>query len=276
MSFHPITHIRHSEIKKEIEALLFDVPLEIWIDTFKPPPTTDRKRIFIMLEPREILNLNSEIIKKHNNFDLILTFDDQLLEKLPNTALSLFGTTWLKNYPVTPKEFSVSMVCGFKKLTAGHKLRHQIWKHQKDIDIPKKFFMSSHGKKSFYWFTPVKNIDNNPLLGDDKSILFKSEFHVCIENVAIKNFFTEKLIDCLLAKSVPLYWGCTNISDFFNPDGFIFVKDRDDLIQKANQVTPELYNLMKPAILENFEKAKTYINLYENIKKTIEINLKND
>ncbi|HEY0054497.1 MAG TPA: glycosyltransferase family 10 [Pedobacter sp.] len=60
----------------------------------------------------------------------------------------------------------------------------------------------------------------NPV--DDKFEALKDyEFSVAIENSAIPNYFTEKIYDCFLSNTVPIYWGCPNISDFFAEGSYI-------------------------------------------------------
>jgi hypothetical protein len=44
-------------------------------------------------------------------------------------------------------------------------------------------------------------------------------FGVAIENVSHRGWFTEKILDCFLLKTIPIYWGCSNIEDYFNPKG---------------------------------------------------------
>jgi len=61
--------------------------------------------------------------------------------------------------------------------------------------------------------------------------LINYKYSLSCENGAIRNYFTEKICDCFLAWTVPIYWGCPNISNFFpehsfhslditNPDSF--------------------------------------------------------
>ena len=33
-------------------------------------------------------------------------------------------------------------------------------------------------------------------------------FHIAIENVSQRSYFSEKLLDCFLTRTVPVYWGC--------------------------------------------------------------------
>jgi hypothetical protein len=48
-------------------------------------------------------------------------------------------------------------------------------------------------------------------------------YSLAIENNSGPNCWTEKLADCFLAWSVPIYYGCTNIKDYFPDKSFIGV-----------------------------------------------------
>jgi hypothetical protein len=66
-------------------------------------------------------------------------------------------------------------------------------------------------------------------------------FSFAIENCCYDYYFTEKLLDCFLTGTVPIYIGCERIGDIFNSDGIIFLDDKID-IAKFNK---ELYESKK-------------------------------
>jgi hypothetical protein len=41
-------------------------------------------------------------------------------------------------------------------------------------------------------------------------------YHIAIENSAVPHYWTEKLSDAILAQTYPIYYGCTNIADYFD------------------------------------------------------------
>ena len=183
-------------------------------------------RIILLIEVQDILNLNDSVMqgtnKKHFNF--VLTHNPNLLENCKIAQMFEFGTSWIKNYTFPEKEFSVSTLVGGKLYAEGHYLRQKVWFKEKRIKkIPTKFFLSGN-------LGGIENYNNNPILGKDKLALFNSQFHICIENTQRKNWFTEKLIDCLQTKTIPIYYGCPNIGEWFNIDGFIIVNNLDDII----------------------------------------------
>jgi hypothetical protein len=46
-------------------------------------------------------------------------------------------------------------------------------------------------------------------------------YSLAAENTSGPDYWTEKIADCFLAWTVPLYWGCTNLEDYFPPGSFI-------------------------------------------------------
>jgi hypothetical protein len=97
-----------------------------------------------------------------------------------------------------------------------------------------------------------------------------SEFGVAIENVSHRGCFTEKILDCFLLKTIPFYWGCSNISDFFNPEGIIKFDNLDDLIYISNQLNDKYYKSKEKVIKENWVEAQKYVDYEQNICNQIE------
>ena len=90
--------------------------------------------------------------------------------------------------------------------------------------------------------------------------LNKYMFSIAIENDSYKTYFTEKIIDCFLTGTVPIYMGAPNIGDYFNTNGIIQFKDVHKKHGKYNFdiLTPELYDSMKEAIKDNYERSLQY------------------
>jgi hypothetical protein len=95
-------------------------------------------------------------------------------------------------------------------------------------------------------------------------------FNISIENLQHTNWFTEKLIDVLRTGTVPIYWGCPNIGDFFNIKGFIIVNSLEDIVNVVNNLTEDDYTSRLEYIKENFDKALQYCsNLFERVDNEI-------
>lgn len=83
--------------------------------------------------------------------------------------------------------------------------------------------------------------------------LLPYRFHICIENSTIPYYLTEKFADPVLAQSVPIYCGCTNISDYFGNKGYFkfCINDYDSLKAIIDRIliNPEKeYNSRKSAL----------------------------
>jgi len=57
--------------------------------------------------------------------------------------------------------------------------------------------------------------------------LAEYRYSLAIENYRGPNYFSEKLTDALLAWSMPIYWGCTNLDEFLPSDSFVEIDIRD-------------------------------------------------
>jgi hypothetical protein len=146
--------------------------------------------------------LNSDLADK---FDYIYTFDPVLLAKDPNKYLFfIVGGCWIASddRQIHPKNKLCSLIASPKKLLNGHKLRHQIVeKYSSKLDG---IFGSG------YTFIPQKITGLKDYM-----------FSFAIENCRQPYYMTEKLIDCFITGTVPIYWGADYAIDFFNPDGMI-------------------------------------------------------
>ena len=62
---------------------------------------------------------------------------------------------------------------------------------------------------------------------DKWDVLAPYKYHIAIENSCTRDYWTEKLADCYLAGTYPLYHGCTNLADYFPRQAFTPIDIRD-------------------------------------------------
>ena len=217
------------------------------------------------------------LLANHEKYDLILTSNDEVIENCKNAVFFPYGTTWLhkelddKNavghYDPSidvlheGKDNSISFLITGLRGKHGYELRHGVWRRKNEIE-----------NKRFYSSTRSQVHDGEPLPDDDKKHLFKSKFSIVIESSKEENYFTEKICDAFLAKTIPIYWGCPNVDNFFNTDGIIICETEDEIIEACKMVesNPEIYDQKKTAIDENFEKAKEFCRpLEERISEIV-------
>ena len=71
---------------------------------------------------------------------------------------------------------------------------------------------------------------------DKLAFLRRHRFNIAVENSRSPGYITEKLIDPLLAGSIPIYWGAPDVLRDFDPRCMINVADFDDLGALAAEV----------------------------------------
>ena len=190
----------------------------------------------------------------NNKFKYVFSYFKHLSNMIDNHIFVPHGGTWLREEDIAihTKSKLVSFLFSDKNWNGFHKSRHQLYsliKDNKDV--------------SFYGS------------GCEKNIPFKIEalkdyyFSIIIENSVEDAYFTEKLIDCLLSGTIPIYLGTKQIGEYFNTDSMILFNDVSEIPDILSKLTPELYFSLIEGVKENFEKAKDYIHPEKIIQKWI-------
>lgn len=86
-------------------------------------------------------------------------------------------------------------------------------------------------------------------------------YHIAIENQISNGYFTEKITNCFLSMTVPIYIGAVDIAKYFNIDGIIYIKEPSfEAIEKALKICrKEDYEARKEAIIDNFHRVQKYL-----------------
>jgi hypothetical protein len=200
-----------------------------------------KKRYAWLLESTEVTSQYYNMIK-HNYllYDKVFTYNKELLKINNKFCFSPTGGCWI--YPneqkIHDKTKLVSTIMSNKNFTSGHRLRHQIRDFIENIDY--------YGR------------DINPI--SNKIIGLKDYmFSVVVENTKTDYYFTEKLIDCLRTGTIPIYYGCPSISNFFDIEGIITFNNIDELKDIISNISQELYYSKIDNIRNNFETSYNYI-----------------
>jgi len=207
-----------------------------------------KTKIAWLLESNEITKSSYDWMKYNNNkFDHVLTYYKEFLDRGENFLFNPIGGCWInsEDQQIYEKVKNISIISSNKKMTYGHHLRHQIInQYRNNIDVFGRGYNSID-----YKLTGLKDY----------------RFSITIENTKTDYYFTEKLIDCFMTGTVPIYWGCPSIDKFFNIKGMIIIDSIDNI--DINNLNEETYNSMLPYINENFEKAKEFIMCEDYIWK---------
>ena len=250
----------------EMVLFAFDIPL------MRKTPGVHRLIAFAC-EPEEYSKGRSAFIQNHKNFDLLLTHDEEILKACPNARLCVYGTTWIpksvyENIDVSRKQPKISCLTGWKEFTRAHVYRKFLYANQLSIPLPVVWFRSGAGAL-------LPEHQYNPIIPkhlDGKVELFLDfQFSLVIENSRQKHYFTEKLIDCLITKTIPIYYGCPNIAEYFNTQGWILLEttDTNELIQKASALPK--YEEFTEVIEYNHREAMKYKSLAVNIQRSMNL-----
>ncbi|MGI9345010.1 MAG: glycosyltransferase family 10 domain-containing protein [Gammaproteobacteria bacterium] len=227
------------------KGISFDKKVSISIDNLSYDKTADIKILFLA-EPLAVLpDVGKEAMKSAYVFDKIYTFCQEVLEKHPQAELFEWGATGLKHGKLQlSKSNKVSFITSSKSQTDGHRLRLEIFDFLQSFD-------SKNGLKYY--------AHKSPPFHPNKNDFFESyKFHICAENSIQANYFTEKIIDCFSSKTLPIYWGCPNLGDWFEMGGVITFSNLDELKHIVDRLNASCYDRRQNEIEANYETAKKY------------------
>ena len=238
---------------KQIKTLneQFGEDIDFYLN-YPPQNIPNRKSIYIDVHEPLYYNVPiNELDEKMEFITFAFTKSKYLLEKYPKKCFFSekinLGTDVDSVFDC--KEESVSFLLGRCypiNGIPGYQDRLFFWVNSDEIkNIQKRFWVGCRS------FPPIPQTPQNALPNDNKNLVYKSMFNVCIENGYEHNFFTEKLKNCLVTRTVPIYLGCSNIGDYYDVGGMIIVKSWQEAVDACNNLTPQLYYSMLPKVIEN-------------------------
>jgi len=90
-------------------------------------------------------------------------------------------------------------------------------------------------------------------IADKFDALYPYKYTLAIENYSDENYWTEKIADAYLSWTVPIYYGCKNMEDFFPANSFIKIdieKPEEALLIIAKSIEGDFYEKNLKAIEE--------------------------
>jgi len=201
-------------------------------------------------------------------FHYVITNQNEKALPHPNAIRSQTGNVWyygkdydeIKNVTEPIKTKKISTVCSNKKQGHTiHRLRYDFTKAMEE-QIPE---LERFGR-GFRWIeTKAEALDDY-------------EFHVAIENHYAPHVWTEKLADAFLGFTVPIYYGCPNVYDYFPEDSLIQIDlyDFDGSIEKIKSIisTEGEYERRLSAVKEARRRVIEEYNLLAMINNIVEHN----
>jgi hypothetical protein len=200
-------------------------------------------KIFWLLEPRAVHPTEyQKIIELEDKYDYILTYDTDLLKRGSKYLKYVVGQSRVFNPKIYEKNKLVSMIASNKTLTEGHRYRHQIvskLSQKYNIDM---------------WGSMYKKFINKE---EPLSVYY---FSISVMNSKIDNFFTEVIVDNFMLGTIPIFWGCPNIGEFFDERGIIVFDTIEELEDILKNLTIQDYYDRLEYVKNNLELAKKYVS----------------
>ena len=210
-----------------------------------------------LIEPND--KLYDWVIDNQGRFSEVWTASRRVLEHVAHARFLTNAGCWIKpeDRKIWPKTRGISQIASNKRGAGGYNLRHLAARTFPQIDT----YVSE--------YLPI-----TPTWSNKIHALRDYRFHLVIENCRRDYFFTEKLIDCFLTGTIPIYWGCPSIHERFNIAGMITLPGSDPIesLGMCGVFSGEadlLYNHMKVAIEENFRLAQRYVLTEDYIAKNL-------
>jgi hypothetical protein len=177
--------------------------------------------ILVTAEPSSIKLYGRDFLSQ---FGVVLTSQEPRFLSHPGAVYSQPGLRWyygigsraIRRYDEIArarpaKSGEISTVCSEKRQTHTCHARRYDFIQQLRTLVPE-MEVFGHG---------VRDID------DKADAVDPWRYHVAIENHVAPHHWTEKLADAYLGWSLPLYYGCPNVSDYFPADSYVPI-DIDD------------------------------------------------
>jgi len=144
------------------------------------------------------------------------------------------------------KKKQLSVITSDKTLIAGHRQRiafvRELQQHfGKDIDV--------FGRGGRF-------------VEDKWDAIHPYRYHITIENSTCRDYFTEKIADVFLAGSYPLYFGCSNLAEYFPHASFTSLDIRSPATAIATIETAMEQNLSEERQVELAHARNLVLNRY--------------
>jgi len=247
-----------------------------WLVAYDDLPTGCSERLACTRENTLLVTMEPSSVKLYGGsflrqFGVVLTSQEPWVIRQPHAVHSQAGLRWyygigkdtVRDYdalaamPPPEKTSAISTVCSSKQ--QGHTLhrkRYQFiqWLREKMPELE----VFGHG---------VRFID------DKADAVDEYRCHIAIENHIAPDHWTEKLADCFLGWSIPIYHGCPNAADYFPEDSFVAIDIENpeaalEIIRAA--MAPGEYERRLPAIREARRRVLEEYNLFAMLSRLIE------
>lgn len=170
----------------------------------------------------------------------------------------------LKNMKITKTENVLSTVLSDKYKDPGHIKRVDFVKFCEKKGLPVHVFGGNKwGYKDYKGSLPIYEKDN---------AMFPYKYVFNCENNNLKNYYTEKVIDGILAECLVFYSGCYNLKEFIDERAFVYLElsnfEKDyEIVKKA--IDEDWYTQRLPFIKQARLKILDYLQFFPRLERII-------
>ncbi len=226
------------------------------------------KIVYLVTEPENICPLHVETILRNKTFDVVLTWDDSIIDNI------YFIKCW---YPNPLRKMETPLKFHIKKhllMINSYKIRSYNKKgslYQEKLNIIRYFAKNRaidlYGERWENCPDPlIKKVYQGPVESKIKTIK-KYRFAIAFENSNNSiGGITEKIFDVMAAACVPIYWGAPNILDHIPEGTFIDYRNFIDY----EQLDKYLMNMSEERYTKYLEEIEIFLKSDDYIQFTSE------
>lgn len=212
------------------------------------------KKIWAFMQEPCVGSINQWVESGHENFDKVYThhiFNNDSKYIPTQTCLPWHvdrAYDELINLQPLKKIKKISWIVSNLNFLPGHKLRMQLHKEVLKRQIPIDIFGRG--------INPIE---------DKFDGLAEYEYSIAIENSSSPHYWTEKIADCFLSYTVPIYYGCTNIGDYFPEKSFIWIDPNNigtSVFQIREILLHDSYEERLPSLMEARNRVLNQYQLF--------------
>jgi hypothetical protein len=108
-------------------------------------------------------------------------------------------------------------------------------------------------------------------IADKWDALAPYRYSIAFENAQAPYYFTEKLMDCFVAETMPIYFGSPEIGRFFPPECMVILDPENPkaLTEIAKLIESDLWSRRKDAILEAKRRVIEEYNIFSRLARFV-------
>jgi hypothetical protein len=239
------------------------------------------KSVVLLREADMISNMNYDK-KRHNKFDLILTWKNNLID---NKKYFFYPSTrFVYKNKVKVQNLLDRKLCTLINSNLSSNIEGELYSYRvKAIEWFEKNYLDDFDLWGYGWdkyrvqlrgrtlfkskLFAKKRISYKGMAQDKLITLSQYKFSICFENTStISDYITEKIFDSFLAQNIPIYWGATNIEDIIPKECFIDFRE----FRSYDKLYSFIKNMDDKTYMSYIDAINTFLNSKEAYKYSID------